>query len=567
MADDFDPDAYLGSDFDPDAYLEPPSISAADAAKRGAAEGLTLGQSERLGAMQQSALDRLLGGISPVDKKLVEQGFTGDLTPSPEAVYEKALQEEYAATRQARENQPGAFESARFAGSLPILGLAPQVGAAGTAARTAGLVGEAALTSAVDASGEEGATPKDIAKAGLAGAAVVPAVVGAMKLAGATTSAIGAGATKIKQGLSELSYPKGLIESYERGVKGQTLLGESARTRTGEALADVSQESLEQIGTLQNKVGAEMQRLREEADKAGVKINIEKLYADAYEKVLGYAPRTKLQTRETETLKEFLEAPLKKGDKALKLSPSEAAKEQAAAKELTELGEESIKTRDLKSVPLDISRSIGESVKESVPGYREAARRYHVLGTAEEIAGVSKGTLTQADKAKKVEVAARLISKIAEDTKSSDAAKRKIASVLSLVGEVDPQLSKELSAKWTDVASAYDLAHEMAKKGSLIGNLIGTTRGLHYSAANISGLAMHRLSNATPVQLKTIYGNITQRFGQSGDELNRVLNEALMSDNRKRNAILFAIGQNPDYRKMIKDASDSVLGEESDEQQ
>jgi hypothetical protein len=59
----------------------------------GVKSGTTLGFSDEIGGAVQAAADMVLGGVSDVDKKLAEQGFTGDLTPTTAELYEKATKE------------------------------------------------------------------------------------------------------------------------------------------------------------------------------------------------------------------------------------------------------------------------------------------------------------------------------------------------------------------------------------------------------------------------------------------------------------------------------------------
>lgn len=228
----------------------------------GMAQGGTLGFAEEVGAGMQTALDKIFGGISDVDKQLAEQGFTGDLTPSSADVYRKAQKEEEERHEQLKKESPWAYGAGQLTGGMATAigtGGAAQIGRAGrgayAAARGAGMsqpvarlmaglartgtgAGQAAGIGAVVGAGESkggliGATPEeqeqlkeDIGSSALLSGALGGAAQPVMDVGGAVLKA---GSKKLMESVSDMVDSVGLIgddfikayrEIYRQAKKG-----------------------------------------------------------------------------------------------------------------------------------------------------------------------------------------------------------------------------------------------------------------------------------------------------------------------------------------------------------
>lgn len=124
-----------------DSLAKKPEVSKAQSAIRGATQGATLGFADELGGLVQRGLD-YFGGVTDVNKKLAEQGFTGDIGPtSGKELYKEARDENRALDRAAQAANPMTYGASNVAGSLLTSFLPGSQLAKGTSALKAAGVG------------------------------------------------------------------------------------------------------------------------------------------------------------------------------------------------------------------------------------------------------------------------------------------------------------------------------------------------------------------------------------------------------------------------------------------
>lgn len=116
-----------------------------------------------------------------------------------------------------------------------------------------------------------------------------------------------------------------------------------------------------------------------------------------------------------------------------------------------------------------------------------------------------------------------------------------------LSNEFVPQLQEQLS----HVGKVYDLVHHANLPGLSHGWLADTARGGIIKTANVAGMGTRWLYNQTPEVLTSF----AQKLIGSGDKVSKqlggLLNEANQRDRIGRNALLFAVQQNPEYRSLL----------------
>lgn len=83
-----------------------------------------------------------------------------------------------------------------------------------------------------------------------------------------------------------------------------------------------------------------------------------------------------------------------------------------------------------------------------------------------------------------------------------------------------------------------------------------TIRGTKLGAGNLLGMGVRQLYNATPEALKQLGAHIMGTDNSlAGQKLGTMLGNASEKDNIGRNALFFAIQQNPEYRRILGDAT------------
>lgn len=143
---------------------------------------------------------------------------------------------------------------------------------------------------------------------------------------------------------------------------------------------------------------------------------------------------------------------------------------------------------------------------------------------------------------------------------SATAARLKVDEFLS---QLPDEIRDSVAKQFKDISEARIVRNYISGKGlghgayELIG---GTAKGAVYGAGNIAGYATSRLYNATPELFRQTAERMVKVGGEKAAELGRILGEAASKDHVGRNAIMFAIQQNPEYRKLLDEAAEPPAG-------
>jgi hypothetical protein len=119
-------------------------------------------------------------------------------------------------------------------------------------------------------------------------------------------------------------------------------------------------------------------------------------------------------------------------------------------------------------------------------------------------------------------------------------------------GELPPDLQDKLKGQFQSLGQANKVAQKIAEP-SLLGGFFPAKKML-YGGANVAGLVSRSLYDVAPEQLQNLAKTIATGGGEAGNKLAGVLAEAANRDHTGRNALLFAVQQNPAYRDLISKA-------------
>lgn len=196
--------------FEEETEQIPSDISKLQSLGKGLQSGATFGFSDELAGGVQSLLDRVLG-VSEINKRLREQGFTGDIGPtSPQEVYVQAREEERAESEKAKKAGGKLFTAGELLGSAILPG-----GAAARGVSTVGKIARGAAvgagTGAVGAAGlsAEMPTTEEVRKGAVTGAVIG----GGLPVAGTALKRVGRAAAKTELG-------KDLMDILFKSAKG-----------------------------------------------------------------------------------------------------------------------------------------------------------------------------------------------------------------------------------------------------------------------------------------------------------------------------------------------------------
>lgn len=102
-----------------------------------------------------------------------------------------------------------------------------------------------------------------------------------------------------------------------------------------------------------------------------------------------------------------------------------------------------------------------------------------------------------------------------------------------------------------DAATTLDVAHRTNLKGIIPGIITHSAKGDIAAGANMVGLGLKEMYNWTPEVVKDVASSISSIGGEAAGQLSALLSQAAERDHLSRNAIIFAIQQNPKYRAIL----------------
>jgi hypothetical protein len=116
-------------------------------------------------------------------------------------------------------------------------------------------------------------------------------------------------------------------------------------------------------------------------------------------------------------------------------------------------------------------------------------------------------------------------------------------------------IGDKYSSKMQELAAAKSMADKIAAPGLSHGAIADSARGTLYSGANWAGKTTRFLYDMTPEALKTNAAKIATLGSAPAKRLSNILNQAANRDRLGRNALFFAIEQNPEYREVLRQAT------------
>jgi len=581
----FDPNKYLeektggGEAFNPDAYLQakgsPPSPKdessstgqpgALEAGLRGLEQGATLGAGPQI----NGALDTLLNrnqGLGILDQ------------------YRQSRDESKRAFANAASAHPYINVASNVIGSVPTIAATGGLGMAGE-----GLAGAAKAGGAIGALTGLNSSNADITKGDIGGAAKDALTGGAL---GAGTGALGYGAAQFAKGLGSsvlqgaknfagIKPIQAVVKPFVQGVEHGNLAGESGLAKAQDLALQTAGESTlgENSGNVNDVINnAANDTMKQQSNAIGSAPNFDHTdytskaadivnkFGNTTEGILGKQDLDKVKDvifnrlvldlpKVSQYMAEYgiddVNAAVEQmGDEALKkdISPADfnAFKRQLGA--MGTEGENPIKNtkvlqlvnrlvsspdRELNAVeqgfniPSDFTPAT-QTLENNVPGLDDINDRLSSLLKAKQMAP-KIGTLADSNNA---EDSIRLLAK----TLPSDVA-----------GQVIPALR--------DSIATTGVAQDLNAAGLSHGFLADTTRGVAGTLGNWTGATYKAFADATPESIKNIANSFIGGGTDIGMKLGNILNEAASRDKLGRNALLFAIQQNPAYRDMLNKAS------------
>lgn len=586
-----------------EAYQKEQTSKEIDAALAGGAQGITMGFSDELGAAKDITSDYLTN--NKLGKSWREYQQTRESA-------NKALKEESPNAYMAGEIGAGiagavalpSIGAARIAGTVgklaPSAGkfLAGQLGGAGT--RVAGKVAAGAIEGApigalygVGASEHNISNPTELIKDAASGATMGLVTGGA--LSGATQS--GKESIKYAKDFAEdTDFLRQLKLAYDYGTKRLNLGSSAVQDKLSMIPGQRAEDLVAKIGQVDDMLGKDVGVALETAQSNGVRINVDPAIQAAGNKIwqsvfienptLGQV----LEPKTAQLLKSIAQREV--GD----LSPTEAKALRDHIYGLRDklAGFNSDQAHLAKNVGTDLANALDQNLKSSIPEYQKAARSFEEFRRLIPETIISKGTPDQYGKVYmgslknpelKLHEATEMMLKKAKLPGEAAVEGRKTFETLrrnlGVLEQNNPKAVKGLGGTSEEVTGklkrqADELAmirqaqgfdpQEGAKNviGGAISGLSSTGRGISASLANKAGMVNKAVGQSAPVrvaskvfnagndQLLRLAGKLKANTAtsQMGEALERALNN---KNEVAKNAVLFKLMQNPEYRNLFKD--------------
>lgn len=539
----------------------PPEMSQLESAGLGLAQGATLGGADELeGAIRGSPAGAF---------KSATEGFLGkDVSQDPDVQkYVEARDIARQRYKEAEEANPKTYLAGQIGGGLAssfIPGAASVRGAAALG------LGAGVLSSGADLSKGQG---EDLAKEALISSAL-----------GAGTAAIPAAIGKAKD-LGILGNP---IKAFQRGLKGENLIGDTARKEIGENLVQVAGELGQTADTAGSKLGQLKQKLLNEqtgpVDLSGL--------SDTSKQIIGDI-QTKLPEgiKDQKSIANLLEASLQNPD--MQLTPKQADQ---LRKDLADMGYNGkiLTSKQGEDVAKRLTGKTSEILNEQVPGLKPINEDIQSAKRASDIFNVSGKGADEFGYEKKL---TPLIQKLETDSGASDVARAQFKEGMEQLAKVAPDKAQQLAQKAQDASEKFDLAKTISSQGAGGMKLFG----IPTAAGNAAGQALNKVTGGltenegfrsaaqgmvtkafqtaapiaetatasdienqpTAIKSQNLYSlsndnymKLADKFAkdpstaQYGEELSKAIQN---KNNARKNAILFTIMQRPDLRSKLED--------------
>lgn len=557
----------------------PEDAGKADALAKGLGKGVTLGFAPEI-----------LAGVKAISTKGWDK----------QAYYDE-LAKQQAAFRGAEANHPWISAGGNIAGSLPLMALSGGLGAAGEGAGVLARLGNAAKVGAglgalqgfsdSDAqvlNGDIGQAAWDTTKGAAIGAAGGAIADAGMQAVGGLVNA----GKAIGNELLDTKTGNALKDSYNFGKEGIKVVGEKAReaaqdnaTAVGEKLAGSIEDVRSQIG---KKIGTAIQALEQSDQTVDLEPIIEKIQPQIDK--LSESSLPEMQ-RDAQKLRDLLESVVKSKIDSSEgtLTPSIVDANQLK-RDFSALGPKGpsslLQTQDAQNVASQAAGGLKSAIDNSSTGLQEVNEEYSATKKLQQLLGLKPQDYYTNPGTGEETLAPGALNKMLDLVRGASgdgaAAVKKqelldqVNPILNFLSKVNPELG-DLSEEISSASKRLKLSHSAQKTG-LYNQLSGTPEAIATRAGNYAGLAVNSIpegiTNAFS-KVGSMTGGVAQAI-QNGDQkslnylisigknrypkLTEKLTEAVNSnfDQSRRNALVFSLLQDPNYRQQMHDLGTGV---------
>lgn len=560
------------------------AIDKLDIALTGLEEGATLGFADELKGLTAAGMDLAMAGLhniapksfgpSPtqIDESLIQQGFKGDLSPSTLDIYREFRNKARQEQKQASEQNPELYTAANIGGSLLTGGLTAGLGSAIVPAvsETAGL-GSQIMRSALSA------VPVGAASAaGLSESSNIPELASDIGKGASSGAAMGAISPVIAQ------LPKISTNLISKTKTGQELLDAYQKVKSGVKLDspdflkshrdELKQQSEEIYLGLKDKIKdvfAEKENILNNLEKDGIKADIEPIFKDL-----------KLNIQSSKALNDDEQ---KIFDKVLKKYEPPEVDPLTNQKIVLSKGPLEIENtlKELKDLKSKMQTPSGiEALDEAVNSLKELQTNMHpsiqennnklfqLIDTTELL--TSQSPLAYQDR-KGMET---IKTKLADQFEKSGGYKQEsfFDQLLSKGGqtskkaEVEPlkKIAPEIAKKVSEgisIAKDMDLAKKVQQPFGSISKMIksggakiGTTAAkASLTAEDFLTKGSNYLTNLSNDKINDLANKMINNSSETTKAFGRVLAEIPNKSQIGKNALLFSLMQQPEFRKIFND--------------
>lgn len=548
--------------------LNPSEPSYVESFLRGGAQGATLGTADEATGALEALLD-----IAKSDKTLAE-----DFSP----LYEQHRDESRKAYKAAEETNPLMSVAGNISGSLiPMAAIgatgvgAPIAGASelanlGRLGAEAGTIGAAAGLGTSEATDKLGLV-KDTVMGG----------VGGMAAAG-VGKALGAGAKAIGREVEDTVLGQGARELFKEGKAGEGIIGASSRTASNEKVASQVSDLYKEVQSHMDIAAAEQLAAIEkskatgdlaEAFKAATESGNNPYDPEVVNKTLGFLKRQVFDVgQDGELLPKELSA---KNIYSIRKNINDRLFQGGGINPNLDADEKNILFSFKNALNKTLKGDVEQGTEGLVPELAAIDKKIQPLADAMKSIGdpevyhstpeALRSSFTgELNKLAKSQVGVASPKEIVETQK-----------FLTSLGEYDKaagtNLTSTISSKMKGIG-AREVAGSLLSGASTLSSspivhAAGGIKPLALSSVGLAGKAAGAVSNASnwlldksPEFIQAAAGKLSADGGV-GAELGRVLNSAVTRDKVGRNALLFTISQNPEYRKLLDEVKSSMSGE------
>jgi hypothetical protein len=410
--------------------------------------------------------------------------------------------------------------------------------------------------------GQVGQAAKDTAIGGALGAGLAPVadVVGQkiMDPLGKLLGGIGSAASTI----ADIGPIRNLIEAFKQGaVYNRTLTGKGANKAINQELIDTSR-GIE--GDLQSNLNAVMKQKMDALTRDGDSVNVK----DWYQNALSGMKNLKAKYGQNEAVlnditkvQDLLERHVFGSEpdgipgKGLIFGTEDAENLLRQLGSLGSQGDASLKTKEGSELvnrlvsPLNREENL---IDRSIALPKGSQSLSELINTSRpELPGLN----SRASSLLKAKDQIPSVNDIANLEKTSLGGVNSTDRIQQFLDVLPKDIGDKYSGKMQELAGAKTIADKISAPGLSHGAIADSARGTLYSGANWAGKTTRFLYDMTPESLKTLAGTIGTIGGDEAKRLSNVLTQAADRDRLGRNALFFAIEQNPLYREVLRKAT------------